>query len=163
MNLLLRRARTLVAGLAVSFLLCAGSHADEHDGTWRLAMRKLPDGTVMVPPTVQGMSSTKNGVNQLVVFWPAPAGTSASLSSISKWEWSESEVAVTPMLLIFDEGAGKPPHYVVGGETRSEPITRQGGRMFYKHPIDPPSVVVEGNKMTATLEGVFEDHWERVK
>jgi hypothetical protein len=30
-------------------------------------------------------------------------------------------------------------------------------------PFDPPSVVYEGDKLTATLEGAFVDYWERLK
>jgi hypothetical protein len=102
-------------------------------------------------------------VNQLIVFWPMPDGKLASLSEISKWEWSEAEVAVTPILVIFDDGSGKPPVYAVSGETKRAPVTRQGGSVSYQHPIDPPFVVREGDKLTATLEGVFVDYWERVK
>jgi hypothetical protein len=29
-------------------------------------------------------------------------------------------------------------------------------------PFDPPSVVIEDMKMTATAEGQFVDYWERV-
>jgi len=29
-------------------------------------------------------------------------------------------------------------------------------------PFDPPSVVIEGGKMTATAENLFIDYWERV-
>ena len=105
----------------------------------------------------------KDGINQLIVFWQTPDGKPASLSEISKWEWSESEVAATPLLVVFDDGSGKPPVYVVGGETKRTPVTRQGGRVSYQHPIDPPFVVRDGDKLTATLEGAFVDYWERVK
>jgi hypothetical protein len=105
----------------------------------------------------------KNGVNQLIVFWPTPDGKSASVSSLSKWQWSEAEVAVTPLLVVFDDGSGNPPVYVVGGEMKRAPVTRQGARVSYQHPIDPPFIVREGDKLTATLEGVFIDYWERVK
>jgi hypothetical protein len=30
-------------------------------------------------------------------------------------------------------------------------------------PFDPPSVVIEGDKMTATAEGMFIDYWERIR
>ena len=163
MNLLKSLSHRLIVALIISLALCTGIYAADMDGTWRLVSRKLPDGTVLSPPTVQGMSSTKNGMNQLIVFWPAPDGSSASLSSISKWEWSETEVAATPMLVIFDDGSGKPPVYAVGGETKRMPVTRHGGQMSYQHPIDPPFIVWDGNKMTATIEGVFVDYWERVR
>jgi hypothetical protein len=36
-------------------------------------------------------------------------------------------------------------------------------RMAFKLPFDPPSVVIEGDKMTATAESRFIDYWERVR
>ena len=105
----------------------------------------------------------KNGLSQLIEFWPTSDGKPASLSEISKWEWSEAEVTATAMLVICDDGSGRPPVYVVGGDTKSTPVMKQGARISYQHPIDAPFIVMEGNKMTATLEGVFVDYWEKVK
>ncbi|HTT40444.1 MAG TPA: hypothetical protein VMH32_22550 [Burkholderiales bacterium] len=156
-------SRRFVSALIMSIALSMPALADDTEGTWRLVMRKLPDGTVQIPPTVYGMGTTKNGIYQLIVFWPTPEGKPASLSSLSEWQWSEREVAVTPLLVIFDDGSGKPPVYTVGGETKRAPVTRQGARVSYQHPIDPPFVVREGDKATATLEGVFTDYWERVR
>jgi hypothetical protein len=163
MNLVISLSRRLVSGLIMVLALSTLALADDTEGTWRLEMRKLPDGTVQTPPTVYGMATMKNGVNQLIVFWPTPDGKSASVSSLSKWQWSEAEVAVTPLLVVFDDGSGNPPVYVVGGEMKRAPVTRQGARVSYQHPIDPPFIVREGDKLTATLEGVFIDYWERVK
>ena len=154
-----RAAAVLVLGVALINLV----RAEDTEGTWRLVMRKLPDGSVQTPPAVYGMGTTKNGINQLIVFWPTPDGKSASLSEISKWEWSESEVAVTPVLTVFDDGSGKSPVYITGGETKRTPVSREGGRVSYQHPIDPPFVVWEGDKLTATLEGVFVDYWEKMQ
>jgi len=39
----------------------------------------------------------------------------------------------------------------------------EGGRIEFKHPFDPPSCVFEGNKHTATAEGMFVDVWEKVQ
>ena len=36
----------------------------------------------------------------------------------------------------------------------------EGGRISFKLPFDPPSVVIEGDKMTATAEDMFVDYWE---
>ena len=155
--------RRLFVGLAIYLALSGFVQADDLEGTWQLVLRKLPDGTVQTPPTVYGLASNKDGVNQLIVFWPTPDGKSASISQVSKWEWSGTEVAVTPILVIFDDGSGKPPVYSVGGETKRSPVTREGGRVSYQHPINAPFIVREGDKLTATLEGAFVDFWEKVK
>ena len=167
MHLFRAVSQRLAAGFMLSVILGISAHAGDLDGTWRLAMRKLPDGTVQTPPTVEGRFSTKNGVNQLIVFWPTPEGKSASLSAITKWEWSEHEVVATPLLVIFDDGSGKPPVYAVGGETKRMPVTRQDGRVSYQHPVDPVFIVWEGevsagSRMTATVGG-FVNYWEPVK
>jgi hypothetical protein len=163
MQLFTSLSRRILAGLVVSLSLCALAYADNPDGTYRLVMRKLTDGTVLTPPAVQGMGAFKNGVYQLIVFWHTPDGKPASLASLSKWEWSETEVAAKPLVTIFDDGSGKLPVYAVGGETKRVPVTRQGQRVSHQHPIDPVFMVWDGDKETATLDGVFTDYWERVK
>ena len=51
----------------------------------------------------------------------------------------------------------------ISGETKTVPLKREGGRIQYKLPFAPPMVVVDGYKLTAVAEGLFTDHWERVK
>jgi len=163
MELFVLLSRRLLAGLVISLSLYALAHADNPEGTYRLKMRKLTDGTVLTPPAVEGMSTFKNGVYQLIVFWHTPDGKPASLASLSKWEWSEKELAAKPIFAVFDDGSGKLPVYAEGGATKRVPVTRQGGRVSHPHPIDPVFMVWEGDTETATLEGVFTDYWERVK
>lgn len=164
MNISSFRLRHFLAALITILTCCGLARADDLDGTWwRLAMRKLPDGTTLTPPAVYGASTFKNGVNQLLVYWHTQEGKPASLSQISRWEWSETEVAVTPVLMIVDDGSGKPPVYVSGGDRKTAPITRRGAQMSYQHPINAPFIVREGDKFTATLEGVFTDYWERIR
>ncbi len=76
---------------------------------------------------------------------------------------SDTEVVSTPVLVVFDDGSGKPPVYMVGGETKRSPVTKRGARVSYQHPTHPPFVVWEGDKLTATLQGAFTDYWEKVK
>lgn len=153
----------LVTALIVSLSLSGFSYADGLEGTWRLTMRKLPDGTVLTPPTVQGLVNMHKGVEQTLVFWRTPDGKSSSLSQIDKIEVSETEFIATPVLVIFDDGSGKPPMYMEGGETKRSPVTKQAGRVSYQHPTHPPFVVLEGNKFTATLKDVFVDYWEKLQ
>ena len=86
MQLIVSGLRHILAGFIVCLALATLARAEGADGTWHLVMRKLPNGTELTPPAVYGMSTTKNGVNQLIVFWPTPEGKSASLSSMSRWE-----------------------------------------------------------------------------
>ena len=163
MDLFIPLSRRILAGLIISLSLCALAYADNPNGTYRLVTRTLSDGTVLRPPAVQGMGTFKNGIYQLIVYWHTPDGKPASLSSLSKWEWSDTEVTANPIASMFDDGSGKPPVYKWGGEAKRVPVTRQGRRVSHPHPLDPVFMVWEGDKETATLEGVFVDHWERVK
>ena len=163
MDLIIAMSRHLAAGLILFFSLSAFAYAENPDGTYRLMARKLSDGTVLTPPAVQGMGTFKNGLYQLTIFWRSPDGKPASLSRISKWEWSETEVAATPLVFFIADGSGALPVYEWGGETRRLPVTRQGRRVSHQHPLDPVYMVWDGDKQTATIEGVLVDTWERVK
>ena len=156
-------SRCLVMGLILALAPATLTWADEMEGTWRLVMRKLPNGTIQTPPTVRGLANIQHGVEQTIVFWQTPEGKPASLSQIDQFELSETQVVATPLLIIFDDGSGKPPVYSVGGETKRSPVIRQGGRVSYQHPTHPPFVVREGDKLTATLEGAFVDYWEKLR
>jgi hypothetical protein len=155
--------RRLLAGVIVSLTLCASGYAQNPDGTYRLVMRKLADGTIITPPALHGMGTFKNGVYQLTLFWHTPDGKTAALSRISEWTWTETEVAAKPLAFMFDDGSGKPPIYEWGGEVNRVPVKRQGTRISHQHPLDPVYMIWDGDKEIASIEGVFEDPWERVK
>jgi hypothetical protein len=84
---------------------------------------------------------------------------------------SSTGTEYTETLLVFalDDGSGKPAIYNLMGGTKTVPITRDGLRIAFKPPFDPPSFVFEGDKFTATLARAvgplppFVDYWERVR
>ena len=133
------------------------------EGAYRLVMRVLPDGTVQTPPTVQGWFNIQNGLEQTTLLWSTSEGKPASLSQIDKIEVTESEIIATVVLIVLDGGSGDPPLHTFGGEAKHSSIIRQSGRVSYQHPTHPPFVVREGYKLTASLDHVFVDHWERFK
>ena len=75
---------------------------------------------------------------------------------------SPAEYTETFLFSVLDDGSGKPPTYSQTPETKSTPVTREGGRIAFKLPFDPPSLVIEGDKWTATAENRFIDYFERV-
>jgi hypothetical protein len=141
---------------------CGIAQAQELEGTWRLVMRKLPDGTTQAPPTVLGAYSGYKGLQNLNVFWRTPEGKPAFYSRISTYKMSGTEYTETLLAVAADDGSGKPATYNLTGATESTPVTREGGRLAFKLPFDEPSLVYEGDKFTATIEGQFVDYWERV-
>ncbi len=142
---------------------CGVAQAQELEGSWKLIMRKLPDGTTQLPPAVQGAATWHSGLRNLVVFWPTPDGKPAFASSISNYKMSGTEYTETLLFGVVNDGIGKAPAYNMTPETKIAPITREGGRIAFKLPFDPPSVVLEGDKFTATAEGQFVDFWERAR
>jgi hypothetical protein len=158
------RSRLLIVAVLVCMVtVFASAHAGDIEGTWRLAKRVLPDGTVLVPPAVVGMGTAIDGMRHLNVFWTRPDGRGGSVGLISKYRLTANSYTETLLASAFDDGSGGPIVRGTSGETRTVPVTREGGRVSYQLPFDPPKVVYEGDTLTATLEGAFVDYWERVK
>jgi hypothetical protein len=152
-----------VSWLVAALVLLSGlAQAQEFEGAWKLTARKLPDGTTLTPPAVQGAIMCQSGVWTRVVFWHMPEGKPASFSAISTYKFAPAEYTETLLFSASDDGSGKPPTYSQTPQTKNTPVTREGTRLAFQLPFDPPSVVIEGNKMTATAENLFIDYWERV-
>lgn len=133
-------------------------------GTWQLVKRTLPDGKVLTPPAVNGyFSRTADGMYHLTVFWQTPEGKTGSRSSIVHNKLSETELVATQLAGSFDDGSGKAVVYDPPGVTKTVPIKREGNRVSYQHPFDPPFIVWEGDTLTATFEKGPLDLWERMK
>jgi hypothetical protein len=134
------------------------------EGTWKLVMRKLADGTTQVPPAVQGAATWHSGLRNLVVLWHTPEGKPVLVSGIFTYKMSGTEYTETLLVFALDDGSGKPPTYNLTGGTKTVPVTRDGPRIAFQPPFDPVSFVFEGDKWTATSEKPpFVDHWERVR
>jgi hypothetical protein len=163
------RSRSRKPGRAISFvsvlllLFCGLAQGQELEGTWKLVMRKLPDGTTQAPPAVLGAYTAQNGLQNLNVFWHTPEGKPASFSKIATYKMAGTDFTETLLFTAMNDGSGKPTAYNLTGATESTPVAREGGRLAFKLPFDEPSVVFEGDKFTATLEGAFVDYWERVR
>lgn len=160
-----RTGRPGWAILLASFLLllcCGLAHAQDIDGTWKLVMRKLPDGTTQAPPAVLGAYTIHNGLQNLNVFWHTPEGKPASFSRISTYKMSATDYTEALLFTAMNDGSGKPTTYNLTGASESTPVARKDGRLAFTLPFGEPSVVVEGDKLTATLKGQFVDYWERV-
>lgn len=151
----------LVAVLVL--LSCGFAQAQELEGNWKLTMRKLPDGTTLVPPAVQGAITWHDGSFMRIVFWHMPEGKLASFSAVSTYQISGSGYTETLLFSALDDGSGKAPAYNLTPETKSVPVTREGAGITFKLPFDPPSFAIEGDKATAPAEGIFVDYWERVR
>lgn len=149
--------------VAVLLLLTFGlAQAQEIEGTWKLVMRKLHDGTAQTPPAVQGAATWHNGLRSLIVDGYLPEGKLWCLSLISSYKISGTEWTETLLLSAVDDGSGKPAYGLTGG-SKTSPVTHEGSRISFKPGFEPVTYAFEGDKWTATLEGAFVDYWERVQ
>jgi hypothetical protein len=78
-------------------LSCGLAQAQEFEGAWKLTMRKLPSGTALTPPAVQGAIIGHAGLWTRVVFWHTPEGKPASFSAVSTYKMSPTEVSRSRM------------------------------------------------------------------
>ncbi len=156
----------LVFLAALSPIMGGVAHAQvtSIDGTWKLVMRELPDGTKVYPPAIAGLYTLSKGQRNLNVLWHNAQGKVASFSSVSLFKLTHGEYTETLIYnLLSDTASDQGPVYNLSGETRTAPVKRDGGRIDYTLPFGEPNVVFDGDKLTATMEGAFVDYWERVK
>jgi hypothetical protein len=98
------------------------------------------------------------------IVWKDAAGKFSSYSLVSTYKLTPAEYSETLLFSVLtDQIGGKDTVYDLSGKTQSVPVTMNGGRIQFKLPFDPPTVVFEGDKLTAMAEGRFIDVWEKVQ
>ena len=152
-----------LVGMALLVASVAAAQAPSIEGTYQLLSRKLPDGTMLKPPDIMGLFTfTKSHRNFNIVLKNA-TGKFNSYSLVSTYKLTATEYSETLLFSILnDQIGGKDIVYDLSGKTQSVPVKIESGRIQFKPPFDPPSLVFEGNKITATLDGRFVDVWEKV-
>jgi hypothetical protein len=153
----------ILIGMVVLGASAASAQAPSIEGTYQLISRTLPDGTVIKPPDMMGLFTfTKTHRNFNIVRKDA-TGKFNSYSLVSTYKLTATEYSETLLFSILnDQIGGKDIVYDLSGKAQSVPVKMEGGRIQFKPPFDPPALVFEGNKITATLEGGFVDVWEKV-
>ena len=87
-----------------------------------------------------------------------------SFSVVSTYKLTKTEYSETVLFSVFnDQSSGEEVKYDVSGKTSSAPVKVEGKRIQFKAPFDPPVLVFDGNKMTATAENQFVDTWKKVQ
>jgi len=149
--------------MALLFALSASAQAPSIEGTYTLLSRQFPDGTLLSPPAIMGLFTyTKTHMNFNIVRKDA-TGKCSSFSVGATYTLTATEYSETRLFSIFnDQIGGKDIVYDLSGKTQSAPMKMTGGRIEFKQPFDPLSLVFKGNKITVTAEGRFIDVWEKV-
>ena len=158
---------SLLMGIA-ALIACAGQAAGEApsiEGTYKLVSRELPNGTKQGPPDVLGLITYTKEYRNFNVYVKDATGTSFSISSISTYKLTDKEYSEKNIYyMVNDEGGGKGVTYDVSGSTAISPVSVKDRRIEFQLPLHgEPSVVFEGDKLTATRKGAFIDYWGKVK
>jgi len=133
------------------------------EGTYKLLWRKLPDGTTTKPPMIMGIQTLTKNIRNFNLMETDKNGKHYSFSVYSTYKLTDKDYTETIHYSVTnDEIGSKGVSYIID-QTKTVPIHFDGKKLEFKFPFDPPSVTFEGNKMTATAEGMFTDYWEKVK
>jgi hypothetical protein len=131
-------------------------------GTYWLVSRQMPDGTLLRPPEVIGLFTYTKTHRNFNILQKGATGQWGSFSVTSTDTLTPTAYTETLLYSVrTDLASGKDPVYDLSGETRSAPVTMDGGRLQFKAPFEPRSFVFEGHKLTATRDGNV-DVWEKV-
>ena len=161
------RQRWALPGVLVSLvLLCtsaAAAQVPSIEGTYQLLSRTLPDGTVLTPPEIMGRFTYTKRHRTVNIVRQDATGIVASSANVSTYTLTATEYSETRLFsIVNDQIGGKDIVYNLSSETRSAPVTAEGGRLQFKNPLGTRALVFEGNKVTATTEGTV-DVWEKVQ
>ena len=156
-------ALALIAMVSIAFAE-GDKAASGIEGAYMLVSQDLPDGTKRVPPLVGGMFNITSKYWNLNVWWSNAEGKVFSLSEISEYSMTDSTYTETRTYSATNAGAdGGPVKYNFEQKTKTVPVNREGCQISFEMPFDSVVVVFDGNKLTATREGEFVDHWEKVE
>ena len=165
-NCFVSECRFLLAGLvATTMSLPAAAYAQTPsiEGTYQLISRTFADGTVISPPEISGLWTYSKSRRNLNILRKDATGKGTSRHLVSIYKLSATEYSETLLFHVrTDQIGGKENVYEVSGKTQSMPVKTDGGRLQFKLPFEPPTVVFEGNKITAGAGG-FVDVWEKVE
>jgi hypothetical protein len=159
----------LVLTLAISFAgeppRLPASSAPSIEGTYQLISRQLADGTRLSPPASMGLKTYTKRHRTFHRVLKDATGKFFSSSNVSTYTLTATEYRETRLFSVLDDQiGGKDTVYNLSSETRSTPVTVEGGRIQFKDPFSTRVIVVEGKKMTATVADApnVVDTWEKV-
>jgi hypothetical protein len=155
--------------LSLTLVLLSGTpvaaQAPSIEGTYRLVARDLPDGTRIEPPALDGLITYTKTLRNFNVYWKDEEGKTTSISTIRKYALTEDGYSETNIFhMANDEIGGTGVTYDFSQVSGGSSVNIENGRIDFDLPLyDEPHVVFEGDALTATAEGEFVDHWERVE
>jgi hypothetical protein len=151
--------------ISISFLFSAATFAQRAniEGTYKLVVRKLSDGTKVMPPDVMGLMTFTKTHRNFNIVWKDKDGKHFSSSIASTYKLTNTDYTETLIFSIMnDEISGKGLTYTMSEQSSTVPVKITDGKIEIKMPFDPVTVVFDGNRIVATSEGQFTDYWEKI-
>ena len=138
------------------------------EGTYQLAKRELPDGSVQHPPDVMGMVTFTKEFRNFSVVWSDDEGKFYSECYVARYMLTDQEyIETSEYLIVDDQIGGKAISYDLTKTTAKSEVSVDGGRISFALPQSfekalSITVVFDGDNLTATGKDLFADYWERV-
>ncbi len=133
------------------------------EGTYRLVSRELPDGSIQTPPDVLGLGTYTKQYRNFNITWTDAEGRRFSISYIARYSLTPTEYSETSVYRLVNDPDAGGLSYDLDGPSGTSAVTVEGGRIQFVLPLyQEPTVVFEGDRLTASVEGEFIDNWERV-
>src|SRR5712691_9686277 len=140
----------ILIGMACLCVSVASAQVPSIEGTYQLISRKLPDGTMLKPPDIMGLCTYTKSHRNFNFVQKDAAGKFLSGSRVSTYKLTATEYSETLLFsIVNDQIGGKDIVYDLSGKTQSVPVKMEGGRIQFKSPFSPRSLVYEGNKWTS--------------
>ena len=134
------------------------------EGAYELISRTMPDGRIQKPPDLMGLVTYTKNRRNMNMYWKDSLGRHSSYSMASTYRLTKTEYIETVLFSILnDQVSGNEIKYDLAGKTSTATVKIEGGRIVLRLPSDAPSVIFEGETMTASAAGMFTDRWQKVK
>ncbi len=152
------------AGLLTAVAFAADPKHADIEGTYKLVGRTQTDSTVRTAPEVIGVMTFTKTYRNFNVAWKNSDGKVFSYSVISKYSLTDTSYTETRLYSIMnDEISGTGLKTDFSTSTQTVPVAFENGKVSFKMPFDPVSVVFNGDKITAKADRGFVDSWFKVR
>lgn len=138
------------------------------EGTYQLAHRVLPDGTVKLPPDLRGILTYTKEVRNFSMYWKNHKGKFYSVCYVAGYQLTEKEYVETSKYLIIDDHIqGKGTRYDLSYNTAKSLVSFDGRRIRFDLPQPFEKALsinleFDGLSLKATAKDLFTDYWEKV-
>lgn len=113
------------------------------------------------PPAINAIITFTAEFRNFSFMEMSPEGVPITINAMSRYTLSDTEY--TEELIFRVVTNGEEAMYEGPGATGTSPVTMDGDEITWMMPLNEPAISFSGDTFTATLEGEFVDHWERVE